>query len=80
MQTWTQGPGEKSDADYGLPEDAFWLLGHDGQPVAVVPTQGLAVIRLGLTPSKLGYRPQPLVKRILDAMDASKATAGQAPT
>jgi CubicO group peptidase (beta-lactamase class C family) len=80
MQTWTQGPGEKSDADYGLPEDAFWLLGHDGQSVAVVPSQGLAVIRLGLTPSKLGYRPQPLVKRILDAMDASKATAGQAPT
>jgi hypothetical protein len=35
------------------------------------------VIRLGLTPSKFGYRPQPLVKRILDVLEASDA---QAPT
>ncbi|MGB3874524.1 MAG: serine hydrolase [Shinella zoogloeoides] len=80
MQTWTNGPGEKRDADYGLPEDAFWILGHDGQSAAIIPSRGLAVIRLGLTPSKLGYRPQPLVKSILDALDASKLQAGQAPT
>lgn len=72
MQTWTQGPGKKSDADYGLPEDAFWMLGHDGQSVAVVPSRKLAVIRLGLTPSKLGYRPQLLVKRILDVLEAAQ--------
>lgn len=80
MQTWTHGPGEKRDTDYGLPEDTFWMLGHDGQSVAVVPSRGLAVVRMGLTPSKLGYRPQPLVRQILDALDASKLEAGQAPT
>lgn len=80
MQTWTKGPGEESDADHGLPEETFWMLGHDGQSAAIVPSRGLAVVRLGLTPSKLGYRPQPLVKRILDVLDASKLSAGQAPT
>ena len=71
MQTWTKGPGGKSDTDYGLPEGTFWMLGHDGQSAAIVPSRKLAVIRLGLTPSKLGYRPQPLVKGILDVLDAS---------
>ena len=80
MQTWTKGPGEKRDADHGLPEGTFWMLGHDGQSAAIVPSRGVAVIRLGLTPSKLGYRPQPLVKRILDVLDASELQAGQAPT
>ncbi len=77
MQTWTKGPGEKRDADYGLPAGTFWMRGHDGQSAAIVPARGLAVIRLGLTPSKLDYRPQTLVRRILDVLDAAKA---QAPT
>jgi CubicO group peptidase (beta-lactamase class C family) len=80
MQTWTKGPGEKTDAEYGLPPGSFWMLGHDGQSAAIVPARGLAVIRLGLTPSKLGYRPQPLVRRILDVLDASGAKADQPPT
>ncbi len=80
LQAWAKGPGEKSDADYGLPDEAFWMLGHDGQSAAIIPSRGLAVIRLGLTPPKLGYRPQPLVRRILDVLDASKLEAGQAPT
>ena len=48
----------------GLPEDIFWLEGHDGQSVAVVPSKRLVVVRMGLTPSKLGYRPQALVAAI----------------
>lgn len=80
MQTWTKGPGDRSDADYGLPDGTFWMLGHDGQSAAIIPSRGLAVIRLGLTPSKLGYRPQPLVKGVLDILDAGRNEAGQAPT
>lgn len=72
MQTWTKGPGRENDTDYGLPDETFWILGHDGQSAAIIPSRRLAVIRLGLTPSKLGYRPQPLVKRILDVLDAVK--------
>lgn len=77
MQTWAMGPGRESDADYGLPDETFWILGHDGQSAAVIPSKKLAVIRLGLTPSKLGYRPQMMVKRILDILDAAVV---QAPT
>jgi CubicO group peptidase (beta-lactamase class C family) len=67
---WLRGPqgGLPEDADpdagLGLPEDIFWLEGHDGQSVAVVPSKRLVVVRMGLTPSKLGYRPQALVAAI----------------
>jgi CubicO group peptidase (beta-lactamase class C family) len=79
MQTWLRGPGQKSDAEHGLPADTFWLRGHDGQSATIIPSRKLAVIRLGLTPSKLGYEPQPLIKRILDVLDAEAETS-QAPT
>lgn len=79
MQTWLKGPGARTDAEHGLPADTFWLRGHDGQSATIIPSRKLAVIRLGLTPSKLGYEPQPLIKRILDIVDAKAGTA-QAPT
>ena len=66
-QLWLRGPrgGLPPDADpdagMGLPEDTYWLQGHDGQSVAVIPSRRLVVVRMGLTPSKLGYRPQALV-------------------
>lgn len=68
-QTWIDGPGRDPDSKYGLPEDTFWMLGHDGQSIAVIPSANIAVIRLGLTPSKLGYRPQELVKRVVDVLE-----------
>lgn len=80
MQTWLRGPGGKTNAEHGLPEDTFWVRGHDGQSATVIPSRGLAVIRLGLTPSKLGYEPQPLVRRVLDVLGAESLEAGQAPT
>ncbi|MBL8596660.1 MAG: serine hydrolase [Devosia sp.] len=66
MQSWLQGPNDE-DAAEGVPEDAFWLIGHDGQTVAIVPSEELVVVRLGLTPSDLGYRPERLVKALADA-------------
>ena len=47
-QLWLRGPqgGLPEDADpdagLGLPEDTFWLEGHDGQSVAVVPSKRLS--------------------------------------
>ncbi|MVA97123.1 serine hydrolase [Nitratireductor sp. CAU 1489] len=67
---WLHGPrgttpeGTHADDGFNLPEDAFWLLGHDGQTVTVLPSQGLVVVRMGLTPSKLGYKPQALVEAL----------------
>lgn len=64
MQTWLMGPGEQPNSSFGAPDDTFWLQGHDGQTVAVVPSRDLVVVRMGLTPSRLGYRPQNLLAAI----------------
>jgi CubicO group peptidase (beta-lactamase class C family) len=61
-QLWRKGPGAASADEAPLPVRTFWLLGHDGQSVAVIPERSLVVVRLGLTPEHLGYRPQSLVR------------------
>lgn len=66
-QLWLH-PNSAGD-DNALPADAFWLIGHDGQSMAVIPSKQLVVLRLGLTPSKFGYRPQPLVASLAEAVE-----------
>jgi CubicO group peptidase (beta-lactamase class C family) len=55
MQSWVLGPHESEPGEepVGLPADTFWLQGHDGQSVTVIPSAGLVVVRLGLTPWNL---------------------------
>ncbi len=65
MQTWLPGGGG------GIPSDTFILDGHDGQSVVVIPSLDLVVVRLGLTPRALGYRPTALI--------TAAAKAGTAP-
>lgn len=71
-QLWLAGPGDEDAPDagggWGLPADTFWLEGHDGQSVAIVPSERLVVVRMGLTPSKLDYRPQRLVAALVAAL------------
>lgn len=72
---WLHGPraGQSQDADpdadYDMPEDAYWLLGHDGQTMTVIPSRRLVILRMGLTPAKLGYKPQALVETVVRAID-----------
>lgn len=67
-QSWVLGPRESDGApSAGLPLDTFWMLGHDGQSIAIIPSAGLVVVRLGLTPSALDYGPEALVRAVLDA-------------
>lgn len=68
-QVWLRGPGGtlQDDAADGVPADTYWLSGHDGQSIAIVPSRGLVVVRLGLTPRALGYRPQRLLSAVLRA-------------
>ncbi len=73
-QLWLRGPsagtpeGENPDAGFDLPADAFWLLGHDGQSMAVIPSEQLVVLRMGLTPSRLGYKSQGMVEALVEAL------------
>jgi CubicO group peptidase (beta-lactamase class C family) len=73
-QMWLHGPragtpeGQNPDAGFQLPADTVWMNGHDGQAIAIVPSRQLAVVRLGLTPSKLRHRPQRLVQALLQAL------------
>jgi CubicO group peptidase (beta-lactamase class C family) len=71
-QTWLWGsdaltPGQNPDAAFGIPNDHFWMSGHDGQTIALLPSEQLAVIRLGLTPAAEHYSPQALVRAVLEA-------------
>ncbi len=65
--THSDTPGENPDAAFGIPEDAFWMSGHDGQYVAIIPSRRLVIVRMGLTPARDGYQPEPLVRALLDA-------------
>ncbi|TIN26984.1 MAG: serine hydrolase [Mesorhizobium sp.] len=71
-QLWIEAPGdeEKPGAGVaaGLPKDTYWMEGHDGQTVAIIPSEQLVVVRLGLTPAKLGYRPQTMVAALIKAL------------
>ncbi|MCC0043400.1 MAG: serine hydrolase [Brucellaceae bacterium] len=73
-QVWLHGPrgntpeDQHSDTGFTLPDDAYWMLGHDGQTTTIIPSEGLVVVRLGLTPSKLGYKPQAMVQALVAAL------------
>ena len=73
-QMWLNGPsagtpeGQDPDAGFDLPADAAWALGHDGQSMAIIPSKQLIVVRLGLTPSKLGYKSQKMVEALAKAL------------
>jgi CubicO group peptidase (beta-lactamase class C family) len=55
-------------APTGLPKGSYRFSGHDGQSVVVVPSERLVIVRMGLTPSRLGYQPYPLVQAVMKAL------------
>ena len=73
-QFWRWGPqgatpeGENPDGPFNLPADTFWMRGHDGQTVAIVPSKQLVLVRLGLTPKNLRYQSQALLSEVLRAI------------
>lgn len=75
-QLWRWGPsgassaGGNPDAPFHLPADTYWMEGHDGQSITIIPSQQLVVVRLGLTPASLHYQPQALVAAIIKALPA----------
>jgi CubicO group peptidase (beta-lactamase class C family) len=63
-------PGKNPDGEFGIPNDTFYLSGHDGQTVAVIRSRQLVVVRLGLTPYTDHYTPQRLLQAVLMAAPA----------
>jgi CubicO group peptidase (beta-lactamase class C family) len=61
-------PSKNPDREFELPDDTFWMEGHDGQFTAIIPSRRLVVVRLGLTPAEDHYRPQPLVGAVLKSL------------
>lgn len=50
-----------------LPEDAFFMLGHDGQMIAIIPSRDLVVVRLGLTRRRNAWDHEVFLRAILTA-------------
>ena len=71
-QVWLkldQGPASKS-RDVGeppFPEDAYYMLGHYGQTVAIVPSRDLVIVRLGQTWDEDEWDPASVLAPIVNA-------------
>jgi CubicO group peptidase (beta-lactamase class C family) len=60
-------PGKNPDTAFGIPADTFWMEGHDGQSTAIIPSREMVIVRLGLTPSRDHYQPEPLIRALLNS-------------
>ncbi len=60
---WVTAPGGDPTI-----EDGVWLLGHDGQSIGIFPSRNMVIVRLGLTPSALGYSSRPLAQSLINAL------------
>ncbi len=72
---WTNRGAHGDAADRiaaGMPEDAFYGSGNLGQRLVVIPSQGLVIVRLGLTFSP-GFDMRGLLQLIADTSAALKA-------
>ncbi len=54
--------------DRRLPDDRYYMLGHDGQMIALVPSRELVVLRLGLSRRRDAWDPDDLLSDILKAL------------
>ncbi len=58
----------KSAGDHKLPDDAFFMLGHDGQMIAVIPSRDLVVVRLGLSRRRNAWDHNAFLQKVLEAI------------
>lgn len=70
-QVWLRAANAWMEGDNpDLPGDGFFMNGHDGQSVSVIPSEDLVVVRLGLTPTDQRYKVAYLIEAVIGALDS----------
>ena len=64
---WKLVGAARRGESFDIPADTYWARGHDGQWMAIVPSERLVLLRLGLTPSQLRYSPETLLEKVVAA-------------
>ena len=63
-QFWLNKAGTRFE---GVPEDALMALGHNGQVIAVLPSQNAVLVRLGWSTDGV-FKPERFVSRMVEAL------------
>lgn len=67
LHLWLKLPDRPGLGEPPLPKDSFYMLGHDGQIVAMVPSRELVIVRLGLARKTGSWWPERVVGSIVAA-------------
>jgi CubicO group peptidase (beta-lactamase class C family) len=55
--------------DSPIPEDAYYMLGHEGQMVAIVPSRDLVVVRLGLSRYPKAWNHRKFLESVISTLE-----------
>jgi CubicO group peptidase (beta-lactamase class C family) len=59
----------------GLPEDAYFMSGHEGQFVFIIPSKNMVIVRTGITRGRSAIAASaPLIAALYEAVEAPAAT------
>ncbi len=75
---WLNREGGNSRARFvpGLPEDAYFMSGHEGQFVFIIPSKNMVIVRTGITRGTPALAASaPLIAALYDGVDAPVATS-----
>lgn len=64
LHLWLKLPMSAQGGEPPLPEDAYYMLGHEGQIVAIIPSLDLVVVRMGLARKPDALKPAELLSSI----------------